>query len=76
MAKLEVRDLHIEYALQRSRQTLVAVDSVSFTAESGQFVVAATYRAEFVEALGGLAAHWRACAEIPRRLPICRLSQP
>ena len=38
MAKLEVRDLHIEYALQRSRQWLVAVDGVSLTAESGEFV--------------------------------------
>jgi NitT/TauT family transport system ATP-binding protein len=38
MSKLEVRDLHIEYALQRSRQRLVAVDGISFTAESGQFV--------------------------------------
>jgi hypothetical protein len=41
-----------------------------------QLVAAATYRADFVEAMGGLAAHWRACADIARRVPIFRLSRP
>jgi hypothetical protein len=41
-----------------------------------QFVSAATYRVDFIEAMGGLAAHWRACAEIARRAPIFRLSRP
>jgi hypothetical protein len=41
-----------------------------------QLVAAATYRLDFVEAMGGLAAHWRACAEVARRAPIYRLSRP
>jgi hypothetical protein len=41
-----------------------------------QFVVSATYRADCVEAMGGLAAHWQACAEIVRRVPVFRLSRP
>jgi NitT/TauT family transport system ATP-binding protein len=38
MAQLEIQNLNIEYAHQRSRQRLLAVDNVSFSAESGQFV--------------------------------------
>jgi len=41
-----------------------------------RLVSAATYRADFIEAMGGLARHWRACAEIARRVPIFRLSRP
>ena len=38
MATLEIQDLHIEYTAQRTQQRLVAVESVSFSAESRQFV--------------------------------------
>jgi hypothetical protein len=41
-----------------------------------QLVAAATYRPDFLEAMGGLAAQWRACAEMVRRVPIFRLSRP
>ncbi len=38
MSRLEIQGLHIEYEMQRTRRQLVAVDDVSFVAESGQFV--------------------------------------
>ncbi|MEP7359734.1 MAG: hypothetical protein ABI847_20955, partial [Anaerolineales bacterium] len=41
-----------------------------------QFVATASYRPEYVQAMGGLAAHWQACAQVARRVPIYRLSRP
>ncbi len=38
MSQLEIQDLRIEYVQQRARQRLLAVNGVSFAAESGQFV--------------------------------------
>lgn len=39
-------------------------------------VTSATYRADLLEPMNQIAAHWRRCAELAQRVPICRFTRP
>ena len=41
-----------------------------------RLIAAATYRGDLVEPMGQVAAHWKRCAEVARRVPIWEFSRP
>jgi hypothetical protein len=54
----------------------LVVERLAGMAALRRFVAAATYRGEYLEPMGRLAAHWAACTDVLRGCRAYRLSRP